>query len=66
MEGKINRIGWFVDGKLMNWDTGDDEGVVVISKEGKVLVGGVEIVPWTHTCKKSKGEKGWLVPGVKI
>lgn len=66
---RINRVGWFFEGQAMNWDIEDNGShppVMQVTDDDRVLVGGVEIVPWSHTLKKSKKKKVWLVPGVQI
>ncbi len=57
---KIVKIGtWDKFGLPQDWCVwGDNSGrtIIKITEDGKVLVGGIEIVPWTEERKKAMEE----------
>ena len=72
---KIVTVGSFYRGKLIGgWEfygsngaagisaPPDPKDVLYLAPDGRVLVRGVEIVPWTEARKKSMDGKGWVKP----
>ena len=63
---KIISTGHFYQGKMIGgWETeppGYRDRMIVLSEDGRVLVGGIEIVPWSKARKESMKEtsKGWV------
>ena len=62
---KIERTGFFVDGRLVNWVCHPKDAVTVLKEDGqapKVMVGDVEIVPWSKKLQKSTQKRQWYTP----
>ena len=60
-EKRVKSIGWFYEGKAMNW-TVEPAELLVVEPDGKVLLGGIEIASWSEACRKSKTSRNWIKP----
>lgn len=54
-------IGWFREGIPTGWRISDTK-LLEVSDRGVVKLNGVEIVPWSEACKKSKETRNWIKP----
>lgn len=62
MRKKVMRVGFFLEGKMVSWETQPPDLVKVMgSNHGPVVMcGDVEMVPWTDKLRLSLSSRNWI------
>ena len=62
MTRRVKRLGFIYDGKLLNWET-EPEDLIRVTKDNRVMIDDIEIVPWSTVLKQSLRKRQWYTVG---